>query len=301
MELRDMRIFAWLVILICIIYSGFGFAVSNLKISQPFFVQGIYISQATVKNTKKFKHLISNSKKVGINTFVVDTVYKNKRFEQNVALLQKNHIRHVARIVVFPGGGNASEVKDVNIWEKKLLLAQYAIKHGAEAIQLDYIRYSVKTKPSVKNEHDVHKVIKYFRANIPQNIKLEIDIFGVAAEKPSRAIGQNAELFASTVDAINPMHYPSHYDPVEYHADRPYQTVLKAIDGLKSQLKNNPKVHVYGYIELFNYRHSMDEDERINYIKAQLQAIHDEGGDGFYAWSAGNKYDLLFKILEEDR
>ena len=37
--------------------------------------------------------------------------------------------------------------------------------------------------------------------------------------------------------------------------------------------------------------------ERVKYIRAQLRAVREANAEGWLAWSAGNRYDLLFEIL----
>ncbi len=261
------------------------------------FVKGIYISQSTAQNPKKMHYLERESKAVGIDTFIIDTQYRNSRYAINVKNAVKRGFRVVSRIVMFPGGGRHHQITNKNIWKKKLALAQYAIHLGAKEIQLDYIRYSVKTGSSKEKAYHVNKVIKYFRKHLPKHIKLQIDIFGVAAFKPSNTIGQNVKVFAPSIDAICPMVYPSHYEPFRLHAAKPYNTVLTSVDALQRQLQNHKNINIYAYIELYNYRVPMSYAKRVSYTRAQIQAAKDAGAQGFYVWSARNQYDILFDVL----
>lgn len=261
------------------------------------YVKGIYLSQPTAENSKKMDYLISQSKSVGINTFVIDTQYRNSTYAQNLKKVHNAGIRFVSRIVIFPGGGTPEQVMNKAIWAKKLTLAKYAVSLGASEIQLDYIRYNVKGGASTQKAHNIKRVIKYFRDNLPSQVKLQIDIFGVAAHKPSNTIGQNVALFAPHLSAICPMVYPSHYEPFRYHAVRPYNTVLKSVEALKRQLKNDKHVQVYPYLELYNYRYPMGRAQRMSYTRAQIQAAKDAGANGYYFWSARNQYGILFDVL----
>jgi hypothetical protein len=258
---------------------------------------GIYISQHTASSSKKMNYLISRSKRAGVNTFIIDTAFRNTAYARNVKKVRKNGIRFVSRIVVFPKGGTHSQIMNKSIWAKKLALAKYAVALGAQEIQLDYIRYNVRGKSSPSKAQNIKRVIKYFRNNLPSRVKLQIDIFGVAAHKPSNTIGQNVKLFAPYLNAICPMVYPSHYEPFRYHATRPYNTVLKSVSALKRQLRGNSHVRVYAYIELFNYRYPMSRAKRMSYTRAQIQAAHDAGANGYYVWSARNQYGVLFDVL----
>ena len=266
------------------------------------FVKGIYITQSTAQHSRRMNYLIHQAKSVGIKTFVIDIYYPNKRYARNIAKVRANGIRYVARIVVFPYGAHHHQVKSRKYWQKRWRRAQYAISLGASAIQLDYIRYKPSVRSSPQNARNIYEVIKFFRHKMQgTGVKLQIDIFGVAAHKPAVRIGQNVPLFANSVDAICPMVYPSHYEPYRHHAVRPYSTVLKSVLALRQQLRGHPHVKVFAFIELYNYRYPMSRYAKIKYIKAQMQAARDGGANGWYAWSARNKYSLLFYVLRTSR
>lgn len=262
--------------------------------------KGIYISQNTALNDSRMDYLIRQSKAHGINTFVVDIkTTGSKAYERNMAKLKKQGIRYVARVVMFNGGGTHAQVTDKRIWADRLRLANYAVRHGAQEVQLDYIRYNVHTGASKDKPYFINQVIKYFRTNLPTNIKLQIDIFGVAADKPNNTIGQNAQIQAKHVNTIAPMVYPSHYEPNKIHAKKPYKTVLTSTEALKHQLKNYPNVAVVPWLETYNYRNKMSYPERISYTRAQIQAARDAGAKGYYIWSAQNRYHVLWDVLAE--
>lgn len=284
--------------LICV----FALLFTSLSLAGSDYHRGIYLTQYTAMNTKKLNYFIQEAKATGINTFVIDTELVSKRYGENMQLLPKNGIRYVARIIVFPGGANAAQLKNKAIWEKKWKLVKYALDLGASEIQLDYIRYSHHTKASDKNAEDVVKVIKYFRnqmSSVNSKAKLQVDVFGIATIKPSVHIGQNLPMFAETVDAINPMVYPSHYEPFLSHSQQPYKTVLDAVTALRENIK--PSVNVYAWIEVFNYRYPMSYAKRVNYIEAEIQAAKNAGASGWYAWSPNNKYTALFDALKRTR
>lgn len=262
-------------------------------------VKGIYITQPTAERTRTMQYLIRNAKALGIGTFVIDIYRPSKRYAKNIAMVKQHGIRYVARVVVFPYGGTERQVRSRAYWKKRWRQAKYAISLGADAIQLDYIRYKPTRRASRKNALDIYEVIKFFRQKLRgTRVELQIDVFGIAAHQPSRSIGQNVKLFANMVDVINPMVYPSHYEPFRYHAKRPYQTVFKSIKALKNQLRNHPHIKIHAFIELFNYRYPMSNHKRVKYIQAQIRGVYDADADGWYAWSARNKYGLLFRVLK---
>jgi hypothetical protein len=263
-------------------------------------VKGIYLTQSTTEHRDRVEQFVKEAKETGINTFIIDANYKNTRYAQNIAYIKSQGINYVARVVVFPHGGTASDIKSPAYWQKRWEQAAYAISLGASEIQLDYIRYKASQPSSEQNAKDVLEVIKYFKQQLKDaNIPLQIDIFGVAAHQPSLAIGQNVPLFANSIDVICPMVYPSHYEPHPAPSKKPYETVFNSITALKNQLKDFPNVKVYAYIEANNYRYSMPLGEKEKYIEAQIKAANDAGADGWYVWSPQNKYQVLFALLKD--
>lgn len=265
-------------------------------------VKGIYLTQYTAENTKTLVYLIQQAKAAGIGTFVIDYSRPSKRYTQNIQLVENAGLTYVARIVMFPDGGLHEQITSKEYLAKRLTLIKQAVALGARSIQLDYIRYKATQAPSSENAKNIFKIIQAVDKTLEgSGVKLELDIFGVAAHGESPAIGQDPAMFGKIVDAICPMVYPSHYEPFRIHAVTPYQTVLRSLNALRENLRNSPNVKIYAYIELFNYRFPMSHQAKIEYILAQLRAVRDSQADGYYVWSANNKYNILFSILREGR
>lgn len=262
------------------------------------FTRGIYITQSTAQNKAKLDGLITQAKKFGIDTFVIDINIPSKAYAANVKDVLQAGIHYVARVVIFPKGGTLAQVNDKSIWEKRLALAKYAIGLGATAIQLDYIRFRAENPASPEKAKNILKVVQYFKKQLaPYKVSLQMDIFGIATHKPAHTIGQDAGLLANSVNVFCPMVYPSHYEPFRFHAVRPYETILNSITALKKQLGNRTDVSIYAYIELYNYRFFMLPKKRLEYIAAEMKAVHDGGANGWYVWSPNNHYTPLFNVL----
>lgn len=261
-------------------------------------IRGIYLTQPTLESTRTVKYLIAESKAVGINTFVVDFWGMSRRYQQNIALVKQNNLRYVARIVMFPYGATDGQVHSREYLQKRYRQILQAVSLGADAIQLDYIRYKPTQRQSYQNARNIYTIIREVRELLRgKGVGLQVDIFGEVASIESLAIGQSAPLFAASLDALCPMVYPSHYEPFRYHAVRPYETVYKSLTDLRRRLSGFPDVSIYAYIELFNYRYPLSHESKVNYILSELRAVRDAQADGWYAWSANNKYRLLFAIL----
>lgn len=261
-------------------------------------VKGIYVTQYSLLTKQKLEYLIQNAKAVGLNTFVVDLWGMTPRYKQNIQRVKDAGLRYVARIVVFPLGASPDQANSQAYLDKKLNLVKHAIAAGADEVQLDYIRYRVGTPSSERNEQRIHQIIKWFKAQIKDtNVPLQIDVFGEASFKPSRSIGQNIKLFGPSIDAINPMVYPSHYEPHPIPSKQPYKTILDSLNALHAQVGGERSFRLYPYIETSNYRYPMSNSSKVHYIHEQIRAVQDGKADGWYAWSPNNHYDNLFKTL----
>lgn len=278
-----------IILFFCFVSKGFTFE------------RGIYINQSTIENLNRLQQIIQESKKTGINTFVVDLNKITRNYSSRIQLIKNNGIKYVARIVIFPNGGQVQQVRSKAYWERRYRLVEAAINFGADEIQLDYIRYNTKRRPSHQNAQDILEVITYFKQRVAKrNIPLQIDIFGEVAHKPSTRIGQNIKLFAHTVDVVCPMVYPSHYNPPKYHSDRPYQTIDKSLKAMKRQFNHHLPFKLRPYIEATNYRYRMSFQKRVEYISAQIKAVEDNQADGWYVWSPNNQYAALFQALRQN-
>lgn len=263
-------------------------------------VRGIYITQTTLETTPTITYLIDRSKASGINTFVIDFDRPSNLTNKNIQLVHNAGIKYVARIVIFPDGGTPEQVRSEEYWEKKYRLVQEAIALGANAIQLDYIRYKPSQPPSEQNAKDIYRVISWFKEKLaPQGVDLQIDVFGIASFGSSRYIGQDIRVFANTIDALCPMVYPSHYEPYQYHSQRPYQTVYTSLSAISRQMDDNLPFKLIPFIEMYNFRYPVAVNDKPKYIYAEIKATEDAGTDGWYAWSANNKYDSLFETLKQ--
>lgn len=261
-------------------------------------VKGIYITQGTMDNAKTMKYLVENAKKVGIGTFIVDLeTPPSKQYIANLGLMQRNGIHYVARIIVFPGGGTREQIQSIPYREKKNHLAQLAIQHGAQQIQLDYIRYNSKQRPSAQNAKDIMNVIAWFKNHI--SVPLQVDVFGIASFGESKYIGQNIKLIATQANVICPMVYPSHFEPYKIHAVTPYETVYKSLASIRKQFNDKQlPFKLVPYIELSNYRYPLSKQKKLDYIYAEIQAAEHANADGWYVWSPHNYYDNLFRVME---
>ena len=267
--------------------------------------QGIYLTQYMLEKPSKLDYLIREAKATGINTFVIDHDYTSSHYAPAIAKVKAAGIKDVTRIVVFSDGGNADQVHSQAHWEEKLKFADEAIKAGADAIQLDYIRYSSKEPADPQHAKDIYQIIKWFKAKInAQNVPMQIDIFGEVSYYPSMHIGQDIKMFADSVDDVNPMVYPSHYWPYQKYSAEPYKTINNSLNALVGQFNNKPPFQVHAFIEAanFHYISKTSNADKQKYLLQEIRAVEDaKDVAGWYVWSANNSYDNLFAVLRNNQ
>ncbi len=260
--------------------------------------RGLYVSGVTVDEGERLEPIARRAEQVGIRTLVVDLWRPSDNYARAIRKLQDRGFLYVPRIVVFPSGGTEAQVRSHYYWELKWKLVEYTLGLGGEWVQLDYIRYHPSVGPRRQNALDIREVIRFFRKRVHEHgARLQVDVFGEVAKRPSLRIGQDLSLFAPEIDGVCPMTYPSHFKPYDSAWKQPYETVYEALAAAKRQIDSH-SLRMDPYIEMFHYKHPMPEPDRAEYIRAQMRAVNLAGADGWYAWSATNRYELLFDILE---
>jgi hypothetical protein len=262
-------------------------------------IRGIYINSGVAVSTRKLHALTKKALAVGINTYIMNYVPRSPRYRKNVKWVESQGVQYIPRIVMYPLGGTHAQLTSRKYFEKRMARINAAIDLGAKEVQLDYIRYSYKNKPSPNNAKVVAGILEEIKQRVhKRGVQLQVDIFGIAAHRPSVRIGQDVGLMAHHVDAICPMVYPSHYEPYKVHSENPYRTITESLDALAVQLQGHGgRVRVYPYIEAYNYRYPMNKKQKIEYIREQLRAARESNANGWMVWSAKNAYSNLFAAL----
>lgn len=261
-------------------------------------VKGIYLSQATLENREYLQYLIERSQSSGINTFVIDLNTVNNIFEKNILLVKNSGIKYIARIAMFPLDLETVSAKSEAYWMSRYRLVEAAMQLGADEIQLDYAYYSPGNQSFKRNTTEVNQMLSWFKNKISDQIKLQLDLLGDSSLQTISQIDQHINTLRTEVDAICPMLYPSHFVTNPDLAHNPYDLVFAGISTIKKQFHNGRiPFKIYPYIELYNYRHSYNHEELIGYIHEQIRAVEDAQADGWFAWSATNKYDRLFDMM----
>ncbi len=267
--------------------------------------KGIYLTQYVLEKPDRLEYLIREAKNTGINTFIVDHDYYSSHYAPAIAKVKAAGIKNVTRIAVFSDEANSQQIHSKAHWEEKLKLAQDAIKAGADAIQLDYIRYSSKEPANPQHVKDVYQIIKWFKEKInAEHVPMEIDIFGEVSYYPSIHIGQDIKMFADSVDGVNPMVYPSHFWPYQKYSAEPYKTINNSLNALEGQFNDNAPFKVHAFIEAanFHYIKKTSDAQKQKYLLQEIRAVEDANNvSGWYVWSANNVYENLFEVLKNNK
>jgi len=224
-----------------------------------------------------------------------------------IAKAKENGLYTITRIVTFEDATWAkadSEAKlagewvnaaDQTNWEYPLALAVEACQLGFDEIQFDYVRFPAGRTATVARASipdtgpERAKVIQAFlgeaRALLhPMGCGLSAAIFGIVmSSETDEGIGQMPETVSSSVDAISPMLYPSHYgsgwlgfaDP----NDHPGPVVAHALD-IGIDRMESPSL-VRPWLQGFYYNGSQ--------VLAQITETESRGG-GWIIWNASGHY-----------
>ncbi len=296
----------------CLTVSGALLADSTwnpLPRTRPSFYRGIYVNYYSAENQKRLASLIKNASGAGVNVFVVD-VQPSANGEcpipaNHVAMIREADIHPVARIVCFDRGLTKLPVEAGTI-ESIYQLAEASAKAGFKEIQLDYIRFAdtllttyhgkdVALDPEIK-----YAFIKSLIGGASERVKsyevvISADIFGrIPWVSPDRhdVIGQRMEVFDSVCDVICPMAYPSHY--CDSYQNTPYRTVYST--SVKARMRAT-RAEIVSYIQSFRMNIEGSGLPYDEYIRQQLDAVHNAGISGFILWNARSDYEVAFGVM----
>lgn len=198
---------------------------------------------------------------------------------------------------------------DRQLWRYNVEVAKEAAEAGFNEIQFDYVRFP-DVKPSVESRLDyknqwgesktlaVYRFLRFARDQLsPYGVYLAADTFGwTASSLGDENIGQHWESLSNVVDYNCPMMYPSHYGPGNFGLAvpdaHPYATInagirdalgrdrnLETPGALRPWIQDFTAKWVKGYI-----RYGPEE------VRAQIQALEDNGIHEFLLWNAANRY-----------
>lgn len=283
----------------------------------PEFYKGIYLNYTSGMSKEKLTFYIDKCLESGLNTIVIDVQPAKGNVcpipESHVTMMIDKNIHPIARIVCFDQGLSSLPVAENKI-ESLYKIAESAAQRGFKEIQFDYIRFAdqshttvhgVTTKLTAAQKYEfVESLLGGARERLrPYNVRTAADIFGripwLSASRHD-VIGQKVENLDKVVDVICPMAYPSHYwiDPgtKKNWINTPYETVLTTATMAKKKVTN---ALIVSYIQAFEIKVQQTGLSYSEYVKKQIEAVHDSETSGYIMWNARQNYTVPFEIAKE--
>ncbi len=191
-----------------------------------------------------------------------------------------------------------------------IAVAQAAAAAGFDEIQFDFVRYPAET-PSregatpEENERRLRVVAEFLRqaaqALEPQRVSLGAAVFGaVCSRDDAGIIGQRLQDFASHIDYLSPMLYPSYFESKRYPAplSRSYEVVYESLLAATSRLNGNNR-RLRPWLQNFPDRAAPRVPLEASVIRAQVKAARDAQASGWMLWDGRNSYNNATEALRE--
>ncbi|MCX6754778.1 MAG: hypothetical protein NTU81_03055 [Candidatus Nomurabacteria bacterium] len=177
-------------------------------------------------------------------------------------------------------------------------------KEGFDELNFDYIRYpsdgdlkdiNYNLAKGETRSDNMEKFFKYLSGEIKkdENIPMSADIFGLTTEaSDDMGIGQVWEKVIPYFDFVSPMVYPSHYPPghagYKKPALYPYEIINKALIGAvkKTKAVNQDILKIRPWLQDFD----MGAVYTKEMVRAQMNAVYDNGLTSWMLWDPSNKY-----------
>ena len=200
-------------------------------------------------------------------------------------------------------GGVWLDPNKPGVWEYALAIAGDVADKGFDEVQLDYVRFlsdgpyeqADLVLPNYQS-HRLPAMRRLFRMVEEEfdhrRAFLSADVFPISfILADDQGIGQRADVVTPYVDYLSPMMYPSHYAPGIFGYDEPneypyeiidssLERILPDVDGLPVRLR--PWIQDFGYGPFRAYG-AAD-------VRAQMQALYDNGVDGWMIWNPSAEF-----------
>ena len=198
-------------------------------------------------------------------------------------------------------------------WKYIVDIAKEAVELGFDEIQFDYVRFPDGKRstmnvgnPGIEKYEAINRFLEYARKEIPAEIPISADVFGIILESPgdTEDIGQYLELVGKdNVDVICPMVYPSHYavgqivnnvtfakpdlDPygVVYNSLVKGKTRIAAVEGYKAKVRPYLQDFTASWLDKGYYQEYGAEQ-----VRQQKKAVYDAGYEEWILWDPKNTY-----------
>jgi hypothetical protein len=256
-----------------------------------------------VKPLYELPEILEKLHTAGIYTVARYIVAKDPYFSFKVADAQIRNPRSghsIGNLWVDPGS-------EATLEYNREIIREIALA-GIDEINLDYIRYPTDYDSRLigltgeeKSEH-VGEFVSMAREVIDEtnpDVKLGMSTFAILGwnyEQNLGGLGQDFVKFASDLDVISPMVYPSMFGSKGYYiADknpgtREYYIVYRTLEGYKELLGPEHAHKIRPWIQGY-YMNAKN-------IGDQIQAVYDSDLCGYMVWNAQNEYGVTYDGMD---
>jgi len=199
------------------------------------------------------------------------------------------------------------EVVDYN-----LDLAAQLARAGVDEIQFDYVRFPTNgwrgdwqgdlERTALRRRQVIRDFLAVARDSLDRyGVTISADMYGIMAwgrVEDLALTGQHVPTFASYVDVICPMIYPSHFGPGFEGRKRPGDDPEYFIGEGTRRFRELAagKAEIRPWLQAFPYRVTRFDGE---YIAIQVRAARSAGGSGWMLWNPACRYNVALKVLPE--
>ncbi len=264
---------------------------------------------ACVRYIPDLPGLVSELKARGIYTIARIAAFKDPVL---AAARPELALRRADGSAVSESGGLAwVNPYEPEVWDYLIETARGAAQAGFDEVQFDYVRFPTGRAaeeavygPAAEGTGRSDAVAGFLEAAVEalhaEGVRVSADVFGTAVSNRADAalIGQDYARMGAIVDVLCPMVYPSHYAAgvfgLELPDRAPYETVRAAMEKSREALsgvEEDSRAQVRPWLQDFTATWVSGHLEYgAEELRAQIQAVCDEGYPGWLLWNARNQY-----------
>ena len=200
----------------------------------------------------------------------------------------------------------AEDVRSYNI-----AVAKAAAEAGFDEIQFDFVRYPATPESAEGVTREVRQqrletIVSFLReataSLTPYNVYVSASVLGsVCTVRRVGSIGQRLEEFASAVDYVSPMLYPSSFrsssrdpEPFDQSFDLVSKNLAQAISRLNGQGRK-----LRPWLQNFPARVSPRAPLLPTIIRSQIEGVRVTNASGWMLWDATSRYENTLEALRD--
>ena len=200
------------------------------------------------------------------------------------------------------------EAEDVRAYN--IAVAKAAAEAGFDEIQFDFVRYpstpeSTEGATSEVLQQRLETIVSFLReaaaALAPHNVYVSASVLGsVCTMRRAGSVGQRLEEFASAVDYVAPMLYPSSFAPSSSRPEplaESFEIVSENLAQATTRLDGHGK-KLRPWLQNFPPQTSPRAPLAPEFIGAQIKGVATTGASGWMLWDGTSRYPGTLEALD---